>query len=59
MAQQEYSIGGMITFPQLTAGYGLISGVIGAASLVLLLLPLLPLLPLRSDVLKKKKKKKL
>jgi hypothetical protein len=48
MAQQEYSIGGMITFPQLTAGYGLISGVIGAASLVLLLLPLL------SDVLKKK-----
>ena len=31
---QEYSIGGMITFPQLTASYGLISGVIGAASLI-------------------------
>jgi hypothetical protein len=35
---QEYSIGGMITFPQLTASYGLISGVIGAASLVRTLL---------------------
>lgn len=30
----EYSIGGLVTFPQLSAGYGLISGVIGAASLV-------------------------
>lgn len=34
MSQPEYSIAGLVTFPQLAAGYGLISGVIGAASLV-------------------------
>jgi len=31
---REYSIGGLITFPQLTGSYGLVSGLIGAASLV-------------------------
>jgi hypothetical protein len=31
---REYSIGGLITFPQLTGSYGLVSGLIGAASLI-------------------------
>ncbi len=34
MASEKDTIGGVLTFPQLNMGYGLITGVIGAASLV-------------------------
>ena len=34
MAHVEHTLGGLVTFPQLATGYGLVSGLIGAAALV-------------------------